>query len=139
MTLPPPSPDERSRDRPPTEATSADPLAEVDRDIQDVERSLSSLKQRFLQVQRDRQQQEQLEHRRDDLRQQIRHAKSSDPTHLPQLKTELKQIQAQLEAIELNLENELSSSTSLTDFFWQAVRFGGIGIIIGWLLRACAN
>ncbi|MBO0350198.1 DUF2203 domain-containing protein [Phormidium pseudopriestleyi FRX01] len=115
------------------------PLGEIERQIQETERSLNHLKERIVQVQRDRQRQRDLQNRRDDIRREVRQAKNSNPSLIPELKQELKQIQATLEAIELNLESELFSFSALKEPFWQALRFGGIGIIIGWLLRTWAK
>lgn len=134
----PPSPDERSpngnADGSPTTAAS-----EFQRSLQEVERSLDTLKVRYAQIQRDRHRQQELQHRREDVRQQLRQNRGSDPSRLPQLKEELRQIQAQLETIELNLESELFSFGSLKEPFWQAVRFGGLGIVVGWILKSCAG
>ncbi|MGL4619237.1 MAG: DUF2203 domain-containing protein, partial [Chroococcidiopsis sp.] len=43
---------------------------------------------------------------------------------------------AQLETIEVNLESQLFSWGSLKAPFWQAVRFGGLGVIVGWILKS---
>jgi chromosome segregation ATPase len=114
-------------------------LAELDAGIQEAQRSLVSLQERLAQVRRDRQQQQQLEHRRENLRRELRQNRGSNPSRLPELKEELRQIQSQLETLELNLESELFSLSSLKEPFWQALRFGGLGIIVGWLLKACAS
>jgi len=55
------------------------------------------------------------------------------------LKVELRQIKEQLEAIEINLESQLFSLGSLKEPFWQAVRFGGLGVVVGWILKSCAE
>ncbi|MCT7968608.1 DUF2203 domain-containing protein [Laspinema sp. D1] len=126
-----------NREGPP--GSDSNPLGEIEHQIQDTERSLNHLKERIAQVLRDRQRQRELQNRRDDIRREVRQAKNTNPSLLPELKKELKQIQATLEAIELNLESELFSFSALREPFWQALRFGGIGIIIGWLLRAWAS
>ncbi|MCT7974010.1 DUF2203 domain-containing protein [Laspinema olomoucense] len=126
-----------NREGPP--APDNNPLGEIERQIQDTERSLNHLKERIAQVLRDRQRQRDLQNRRDDIRREVRQAKTVNPSLIPELKQELKQIQATLEAIELSLESELFSFSALKEPFWQALRFGGIGIIIGWLLRAWAS
>ena len=95
-----------------------------------VERSLATLKERYTQIQVDRQRQAELGHRREEIRQ------SSRRNPLPQLKEELRQIEQELESIELNLESSLFSWGSIKQPFWQAVRFGGLGILIGWLLKS---
>lgn len=80
-----------------------------------VEQTLQELKTRYVQVGRDRQQQQELQ-------------------------AQLQQIQEQLAQLEIALESRLFSwKDSLAAPFWQAVRFGGIGIILGWLLKSCAG
>ncbi|MCT7983220.1 DUF2203 domain-containing protein [Laspinema sp. A4] len=126
-----------NREGPP--GPDSNPLGEIERQVEETERSLTHLKERIAQVQRDRQRQRELQNRREDIYQEVRQAKTINPSLIPELKQELKQIQTTLEAIELNLESELFSFSALREPFWQALRFGGIGIIIGWLLRAWAS
>lgn len=107
---------------------------EFEQVLSEVERSLEALKERYAQVQRDQQRQAQLQHRREQIRQSPRQIRNQ-----PALKAELRQIKEQLETIELNLESRLFSWSALKEPFWQAVRFGGLGIAIGWLLKSCAG
>lgn len=93
-----------------------------------VEKTLADLKERYAQVQRDQQRQSELHDRKEDVRAQLRQAKSA------KLKLELQEIEKQLEALEFDLESRLFSWRGLTEGFWQAVRFGGLGIVIGWSL-----
>ncbi|MER3434056.1 MAG: hypothetical protein C4288_11655 [Leptolyngbya sp. ERB_1_1] len=93
--------------------------------LENVERSLSQLKNRYAQVQHDQQQLETLQQRKAELQTQGKSAT---------LKTELREIEQQLEELELNLESRLFSWSGLKEVFWQAVRFGGLGIAIGWSL-----
>ncbi|MEG4804416.1 DUF2203 domain-containing protein [Microcoleus sp. ARI1-B5] len=101
--------------------------------LEAVERSLAAVKERYTQIQVDRQRQAELGHRREDVRQSLR----QNP--LPQLKKELREIEQELETIELNLESSLFSWGSIKQPFWQAVRFGGLGILIGWMLKSYAG
>jgi hypothetical protein len=101
--------------------------------LEDVERSLVALKQRYAQVQNDRQRQAELQQRLKQVKKELRN------NHLPQLKVELKQIKEQIEALEINLESQLFSWGSLQEPFWQAVRFGGLGFVVGWILKSCAG
>jgi len=102
--------------------------------LSEVERSLQALKERYAQVQRDRQRQAELQQRREQVRRELRQSSNRQA-----LQAELKQIKEQLETIELNLESQLFSWGSLKEPFWQAVRFGGLGIVIGWILKSCAS
>ena len=100
----------------------------------EVEQNFQSLKERYIQVRRDRQRQAELQHRREQIRNSMRQSNNRQA-----LQTELKQIKEQLETIELNLESQLFSWGSLKEPFWQAVRFGGLGLVLGWLLKSCAG
>ena len=101
--------------------------------LETVERSLATVKERYTQIQVDRQRQVELGHRREEIRQSMR----QNP--LSQLKKELREIEQELETIELNLESSLFSWASIKQPFWQAVRFGGVGILIGWILKSYAG
>jgi hypothetical protein len=96
--------------------------------LEKVEKSLANLKERYAQIQGDQEQQSVLQHRREEIRTQLRQAKSAT------LKLELQEIEQQLEDLEVKLESRLFSWRGLTEVFWQAVRFGGLGIAIGWSL-----
>jgi hypothetical protein len=107
--------------------------SEFIRALEAVERSLAAVKERYTQIQVDRQRQVELGNRREDVLDSLR----QNP--LPQLKKELREIEQELETIELNLESSLFSWGSLKQPFWQAVRFGGLGILIGWILKSYAG
>ena len=98
-----------------------------------VERSLESLRDRYAQVQTDQQRQQELQQHLQHTQEQFQRSRSQP------LQAELKQIQKQLEDLEIALESQLFSWNGLKEAFWQAVRFGGIGVIIGWLLKSCAG
>lgn len=101
--------------------------------IAEVERSLAGIKERYAQIQGDEARQAELLQRQKQVKQEMRHSRDR------QLREELRQIQQELESIELNLESSLFSWDSLKEPFWQAVRFGGLGIVIGWILKSCAG
>ncbi len=94
---------------------------EFDRAISELEQSLQELKQRHEQVRRDTQRRSELQRRQ------------------AQLQAQLAEIGKQLDALEVNLESKLVSWSSFKEPFWQAVRFGGLGIVIGWILKSCAG
>ncbi|MBF2089720.1 MAG: DUF2203 domain-containing protein [Synechococcales cyanobacterium K44_A2020_017] len=104
-----------------------------DESLAEVETAFQALKDRYAQVQRDRQRRDELRNRIDD----IRRIPKGDRT--PDLKDELSHIAQQLDDLKLALESDLFTWSSLSEPFWQAVRFGGIGIVIGWLLKAIAG
>jgi anion-transporting ArsA/GET3 family ATPase len=113
--------------------SNGQPEDEFERSLADVERSLSALKQRYVQVQQEQQRQAELQQRLKQVKQQLHKNQS------PQLQAELKRIKQQLEVIEVNLESQLFSWSSLKEPFWQVVRFGGLGVVVGWILKSCAN
>lgn len=100
-----------------------------EQELLELERSLLSLKERYIQVQADKAQKVELQQRLKKLRH----------NQQPEKKAELRQIRQQLEALELNLESQLFSWGSFKEPFWQAIRFGGLGVIIGWILKSLAG
>lgn len=106
---------------------------EFEQAIVEVERSLALLKERYEQIQQDTHRQNELLSRLDEIQLDLRRTRNQE------LKTELQQIKQQLETIELNLESRLFSWRNLKEPFWMAVRFGGIGIILGWILKSYAG
>lgn len=102
---------------------------EFERMLYDVERSLVDLKERYAQVRLDQQRQAELQQHLKQVKKELNGKRS------PRLKAELKQIKEQLEALEVNLESQLFSWKSIKEPFWQAVRFGGLGVIVGWILK----
>lgn len=126
--------------KPPEERSQRDPQSSsVDRDrefaqgLEEVERSLIALKERYTQVQQDQARQAELQHRYEEVRQDKRSRRSQE------LQAELRRIKQEVEVLEVNLESSLFSWSSLKEPFWMAVRFGGIGIGIGWLLKYIAG
>ncbi|MFB6277701.1 MAG: hypothetical protein ABEI32_16315 [Halothece sp.] len=82
--------------------------------LQELEQALIDLRRRYYQIQRDRSQKE-------------------------ELKAKLKRLQSELDALDYNLESRLVTWKDLLEPFWLAVRFGGLGIILGWLLKSWAG
>ncbi|HEY9666984.1 MAG TPA: DUF2203 domain-containing protein [Coleofasciculaceae cyanobacterium] len=107
---------------------------EFEQALLETEQNLRSLRERYEQVQDSRASRTELQQRREDIRRELPRRTSNRQA----LQAELKQIKEQLEIIELNLESRLLWG-SLKEPFWQAVRFGGLGVIIGWMLKSCAG
>jgi hypothetical protein len=114
-------------------------LEEMDFDqaLQDFERSLLLLKARYAQVQSDQEIQQSLKQELTQVQRQVLQSRSQK--RRIELKRELKQLKEKLEETELALESQLFSWSGLREVFWQMVRFGGFGIIIGWVLRGWAG
>jgi predicted RNase H-like nuclease (RuvC/YqgF family) len=121
--------------KPPKQPSESSPEenqeGEFEQELEEIERLLIALKERYTQVQSDRIEQAEYEQRLEELQQNKRQT--------PEIKAELKDIQQRLEVLEISLESQLFSWGSLKEPFWQAVRFGGLGVIIGWLLKSCAG
>ncbi|MGC9502327.1 hypothetical protein [Baaleninema sp.] len=97
-----------------TSPTDPDDETDLDRSLEDLQAALSQLKLRHAQVQRDRERRQ-------------------------QLKAELQRLSQQLEQVELRLESQLFSWREVREPFWQAVRFLGLGVVVGWILKSCAG
>jgi len=99
--------------------------------IASVEESLNLLKQRYQQIKRDQNRHQQLKNLEQELKEQAK-INNSEAT----IRAELKHIQQEISNIELNLESRLWNWKELQEPFWYAVRFAGVGIIIGWVLKS---
>lgn len=104
-------------------------LLELERSLCDVSHSLFALKDRFFQVETDQELQAELQQRLQEL----------EDSELSEMKVELNLIRQQLEVLEINLESRLFTWRSVKQPFWQVVRFGGLGMIIGWLLKSATG
>ncbi|TAE57911.1 MAG: hypothetical protein EAZ76_12905 [Nostocales cyanobacterium] len=102
--------------------------SDFEKELEEVETSLRLLKERYAQVQQDQQKKAQWQQEIQNLKQ--------NKQKTPELKAELERIEKELELLEINLESQLFSWKSLNRPFWQAVRFGGLGVLIGWLLKS---
>ncbi len=101
--------------------------------LDDVQSSLDQLKQRYTQVIAAQEQ-------RSELRAQYNRTQSELRRHrTQQLKDELKGLKKKLDELDVVLESQLFSWSSVKEPFWMAVRFGGLGVLIGWGVRAIAN
>ena len=104
-------------------ATHVDETLEFDREIAELEAAISALKQRQAEIELAEREQVVLERQRNELK----HKGSKSP----EVKQELAQIRSRLEELDLILESRL---LNMWEPFWQAVRFGGLGIAIGWFI-----
>ncbi len=102
---------------------------ELEQILVEVEQSLGKLQERYIQVKQDLAKRSHLLERQQELKQPPK-----DPTFAKPLKTELRNLQQELDSLELSLESVL-----LPDVFWQVVRFVFLGIAIGWFLRIWAT
>lgn len=137
MTSPTPNPNEPNPT--PDRTQGSDDDWDFTAALQEVEQSLSDLKQRYREIEQNQALQAQLRERAAELKKELRRTPSYERSRRQPLREELRHIQEQLDMIELNLESQLFSLSSLKEPFWQAIRFGGLGFIIGWILKSCAG
>ncbi|MBR8829093.1 MAG: hypothetical protein DSM107014_14540 [Gomphosphaeria aponina SAG 52.96 = DSM 107014] len=109
-------------------------LPEIEQALLDLEQSFVALKERLAQVKRDEERREELTERVNELKEQKKNNRATEP-----IKTEIRLLQRELEEIEVNLESRLLSFSAFKEPFWQAVRFAGMGVVIGWVLKSCAG
>ncbi len=102
---------------------------EIDQALSEVEQSLKELENRYQQIKQDWQKKSDLVAEKQSLEQIKSNNLQKDP-----IKTQIRQVQKELDRLELNLESML-----LPDLFWQIVRFVGIGILVGWGLKELAT
>ncbi|BFM39958.1 hypothetical protein [Synechocystis sp. LKSZ1] len=126
---------------------SSDPRQQqFEQSLHFLEQSLLTLKARYSKVKAHQQRRLDLEQHRHDLEAQWQ------LEQLPDLEKDLQALQEQQQALELELESELLTNTQLQtlfwqglrqgilgDAFWQILRFGGLGLVLGWLLKAWAG
>jgi hypothetical protein len=119
---------------------------EFEQTLSTIERSLVALKERYGVVQTAEIEQENLTKHRQEIEAQWQEKQ------LPELEQELQQIDEQLQELSVTLESHLLSEPALQDLFWkglrqgilgeafwQIVRFGGAGLVLGWLLKSWAG
>ena len=115
------------KSNPSTTSGAQDDWAEIEQELSKTEIRLRDLKDRYGQIQRDLRMEKEL---REERSQYAAQPKSAAAQH------ELKKIDEELDQIELALESRLFR---LDNAFWQAVRFGGLGVVLGWLLKTWAG
>lgn len=106
---------------------------ELEQALRTTEQILLELKERYTQVKGDQRRKQQLQQQSKMLQHQF------SASNRQQIKAQLLQIGQELEQLDLNLESRLFSWRSLREPFWLAVRFGGLGVLIGWFLKSLAG
>ncbi|MGB7413352.1 MAG: hypothetical protein WA902_04005 [Thermosynechococcaceae cyanobacterium] len=117
---------------------------DIEQSLSEAEATLSILRTRYQNIQRAQKQQPLLEQQLQELQeqaQQLRKESGSQQERL-ELREEIGKVQEQLEIIELELESRLFKLLTWRDkkeWFWQFLRFSGIGfgaaLLIGHLTR----
>ena len=128
--------------------------------LQETRESLDAVEHRLHQVRRELHEKQELQAQQENIRAQIQSIADAQPHKKnnsrnskvrrnsrrsplnpiqESLHQQLQEISDRLEQIELDLESRLISWSSFNEIFWQIVRFVGIGIIIGIILKSCAG
>jgi hypothetical protein len=124
----------------------ANPQAQFEESLQTQVDKITYLRQRYSQIQTAQAQQAQLQEHRLTLEAQ------GTVQQLPELERELQQVAEELDRLQLILESELLGDRQLQQLFWQElrrgimgealwqiVRFGGLGVLLGWCLKSWTN
>jgi DNA repair exonuclease SbcCD ATPase subunit len=102
------------------------PWHDLESQLQEVADQVRSLQERLQQVRT-------AEEQRDTLRQEMATLEAQDgPAEL------IQKLRDRLDLLEVDLESRLLTWESFKQPFWQVVRFGGMGILVGAALRSCA-
>ncbi|MGF1535742.1 MAG: hypothetical protein ACFB4J_04515 [Elainellaceae cyanobacterium] len=117
----------------PTPPAPDTPEDDFERELRRVEQSMGELRDRFTQVTAAQQEQSALKAQQARLQHELKQHRTEA------LRKDLKQVKTRLEELEEVLESQLFSWGSLSEPFWQAVRFGGLGLLVGWFLRGWAG
>ena len=108
-------------------------LVQFGDDLAEVEQELTQVRNRHSQVVRDRQSRQDLGNRVDIVRPERDRAKNKAIRR--ELTAELQALKEKAAELDLAMESRLFAESGLNEVFWQAVRFGGLGVAIGWLLE----
>ncbi len=108
-------------------------LAQFGGELEEAEQELSQIRDRHAQVIRDRQKRKALGNQVDIVRPDRDLAKNKAVRQ--QLTNQLKALQENIAELDLAMESRLFAESGFNEVFWQAVRFGGLGVVIGWLLE----
>ncbi|MEM9217396.1 MAG: DUF2203 domain-containing protein [Cyanobacteria bacterium P01_F01_bin.150] len=109
------------------------PMSDLAQSLEELEHDVAALRQRYSAIGA-------AQTEKKELRVRINRAQNELRRHrTKQVQDELKALQERMEELELILESQLFSWSSLKEPFWQVIRFGGIGILLGWILKTLAS
>jgi hypothetical protein len=110
----------------------------IEQSLYESETTLNILKTRYQNIQRAQQQQPLLQQQLQELQAQQLRQESGPQQELLELKEDIDKVQEQLEIIELELESRLFKLLTWRDkkeWFWQFLRFSGIGFGAALLIK----
>ncbi len=112
--------------------------SEIETTLDELEESLFSLREAYIQSRQDEQQQGELRQQKRELKRKGKKEASKDNKKDP-IKAELRLIGRQIADLDNKIASRFVDMTIFKDQFWQIVRFAGLGIIIGWILKMVAS
>lgn len=71
--------------------------------------------------------------------QSLQARQAAAPAQLAQIEAEAERLAQQTADLEAAIASQVFSWQPLQEIFWQAVRFGGLGLVLGWLMRGCTS
>ena len=136
--------------------------SDLETQLQEVKELLANVEQRLQQVSHGAIAKQELLQQQQDLKTELQNLQSGNSTnnqskirrkpnskhepnpvpqnsHIEEIQRQLLEISDRLEQVEAEIESRLLSWSSFREPFWQIVRFTGIGIVIGVILRSCAG
>jgi len=120
-----------------TKPQTANQWDDIATQIQQLEQDLQEIKQRLELVRQAQIDRTVFEIQQDKLKADL--GKTQNSQDQADLKAQIAQIQTQIEIAEVEIESRLVSWQSFREPFWQIVRFGGLGILLGVLIKSCAG
>ena len=112
-------------------------LAQLSDQLATTETAVVQVRSRLEQVRADRERRATLGDRLEVVRADL--ARERDRATRDDLQQTIQSLQTQLEEVDLALESRLFAESGLKEVFWQAIRFGSLGVVLGWLLKLWAG
>ncbi len=110
--------------------------------LHETERSLIKLKERYRQIR-------QAQQRQTEIQQSLQEMELEESVPSPEWEQQLQTLQEELQELSITLESRLLSPEEnqgllfaqvfFIEAFWQVVRFGGLGVLLGWFLKTWAG
>ncbi|HAC66142.1 MAG TPA: hypothetical protein DCF68_22070 [Cyanothece sp. UBA12306] len=121
---------------------SEDEYEEFETALHNTEQSLIKLKERYRQIR-------QAQQRQAEIQQSLQEIEIEESVPSSEWEQEIKTLQEELEELSMILESRLLSPEEnqglllaqvfFIEAFWQVVRLGGLGVLLGWLLKTLAG
>lgn len=117
--------------------SSPDQWQEIESQIEETETLLAEVKQKFEAAKITDNDRQNLQIRKQELERKLQTRLNLQQRQ--ELKAQLQTIQTQLEDIDTAIAAQLITWSSFKEPFWQIVRFGGLGFLLGILVKGCVS